>query len=105
MAETLKQHISKTPGVCGGRACITGHRIRVMDIVLWAEMRGYSADRIVEEVFPTITKSDVYAALAYYFDNPEDIDKDFRNDKEWATWAQANLPSRIPRELKEKLGG
>lgn len=98
MADLLKQRVTKTPGISGGRACIAGHRIRVMDIVLWHEMRGYSADRIVEEMFPSITKADVYAALAYYFDNPEDIDKDFRDDEESAKWAEANLPSAIPRD-------
>ena len=39
------------------------------------------------------------------FDNVEDIQKDFRNDEEWARWAETNLPSLIPRELKEKIGG
>jgi uncharacterized protein (DUF433 family) len=105
MADTLKERITKTPGICGGRACIAGHRIRVMDIVLWHEMRGYSAYRIVHELFPSIAEADVYAALAYYLDNAEEIEKDFRNDEEWAKWAEANLPSAIPRALKEKLGG
>lgn len=100
-----KQRITKTPGICGGRACIAGHRIRVMDIVGWHEKRGYSAARIVDELFPSITRADVHAALAYYFDNVEDIEKDFRNDEEWARWAEANCPSLIPRELKEKLVG
>lgn len=100
-----KQRITKTPGTCGGRACIAGHRIRVMDIVAWHVMRGYTAAKIVEEIYPSITLADVHAALAYYFDNVEDIDKDFRNDEEWARWAEANCPSSIPRELKEKLVG
>jgi uncharacterized protein (DUF433 family) len=100
-----KPHITKTPGVCGGRACIAGHRIRVMDIVAWHEMRGMSAAKIVEEIFPSITRADVHAALAYYFDHVEDIQKDFRQDEEWARWAEANLPSLIPPELMEKLGG
>lgn len=30
-------HIKKTPGVCGGKACIDGTRIRVMDIVVLHE--------------------------------------------------------------------
>jgi hypothetical protein len=76
-----------------------------MDIVVWHEMRGLSAAKIVEEIFPSITKADVHAALAYYFDNVEDIQKDFRHDEEWARWAESNLPSLIPPELKEKLGG
>jgi uncharacterized protein (DUF433 family) len=100
-----KPHITKTPGVCGGRACIAGHRIRVMDIVGWHERAGMSAAQIVAEVFPSLTKADVHAALAYYYDHPEDVEKDFRNDEEWARWAEANCPSLIPRELKEKLLG
>ena len=105
MENVVKQYITKTPGVCGGRACLAGHRIRVLDIVVWHEMRGHSAAKIVEELFPSITKADVHAALAYYFDNVEDIQEDFRNDEEWSHWAETNLPSLIPRELKEPLGG
>jgi uncharacterized protein (DUF433 family) len=98
-----KPHITKTPGVCGGRACIAGSRIRVQDIVVAHELRGYSATHIVEEMFAGISKAEVYAALAYYFDHREEIDNDFRKEEELDRWAQANCPSLIPRELKEKL--
>jgi uncharacterized protein (DUF433 family) len=104
MENVLTQHITKTPGVCGGRACIAGHRVRVMDIVGWHEHRGYTVAQIVEMV-PGINRADVHAALAYYFDHPEEIGNDFRNDDQWAQWAEENLPSLIPRELKEKLRG
>lgn len=104
MPNTITQHITKTPAVCGGRACIAGHRIRVMDIVVLHEMRGRSVKEIVA-AYPGITLADVHAALAYYFDNREDIEQDFRNDEEWARWAEANCPSLIPPELKEKLHG
>ena len=104
MNNVITQHITKTPGVCGGRACIIGHRIRVMDIVGWHEMRGMPVAEIVA-MFPGVTPADVHAALAYYYDNVEEIQEDFRKDQEWARWAEANLPSRIPRELGEKLGG
>jgi uncharacterized protein (DUF433 family) len=100
MADVIRQHITKTPGVCGGRACIAGHRIRVMDIVVWHEMRGYSADEVVD-MFPGITLADVHAALAYYFDNRAEIEADFRKDEEWARFAEANYPSK----LREKLRG
>jgi uncharacterized protein (DUF433 family) len=104
MRNVLTEHITKTAGVCGGRACIAGHRIRVMDIVGWHERRGYTVAQILE-MFPGITRADVHAALAYYYDNVEEIDGDFRNDREWAEWAEANLPSLIPAEMKEKLRG
>jgi uncharacterized protein (DUF433 family) len=99
-----RQHISKTPGVCGGRACIAGHRIRVQDIVVWHEMRGYCPDEIVD-MFPGITLADVFSALAYYFDNRQEIEDEFRKGEEWAEWARVNCPSKIPADLREKLRG
>ena len=100
MDDVVTEHIAKTPGLCGGRACISGHRIRVMDVVLWHEMRGYAPDEIVV-MFPGITLADVYAALAYYFDHRAEIEADFRHDEELA----APLRPRFPSKLQEKLGG
>src|SRR4051794_36458729 len=91
--------IVKTPDVCGGRACIAGHRIRVADIVVWHERRGYSPDEIVN-LFPGLTLSDVYAALAYYFDHRAEIEADLRLDETWAERLAAAGPSK----LRGKLG-
>ncbi|SRR5579883_2392457 len=104
MGDVMAQHITKTPGVCGGRACIAGHRIRVADIVVWHEMRGYCPDEIVA-MFPGITLADVYAALAYYFDHREEVDEEFRKADEWAEWMKANIPSKIPPELRARPNG
>ena len=96
-------HIEKTAGVCGGRACITGHRVRVMDIVTWHEKRGYAPDEIVN-LFPGITLADVYAAMAYYFDNRAEIEEDFRKADDQADWLTANIPSKVPAEFRGKRG-
>lgn len=104
MTNVITQHITKTTGVCGGRACIAGHRVRVMDIVAWHEKRGYSPDEVVD-MFPGITLADVYAALAYYFDNRQEIEDEFGKDDQWAEWLKTNIPSKIPPGLKEKAGG
>ena len=100
MSNVVTEHIKKTPGVCGGRACIAGHRIRVMDIVVWHEMRGYSPDEIVD-MFPGITLADVHAALAYYFDHRQEIEADFKRDEELAEKLRPLFPSK----LQEKLSG
>ena len=100
MEKVVMQHITKTPGICGGRACIAGHRIRVMDIVVWHEMRGYCADEVAA-MFPGITLGDVHAALAYYFDNVPEINDEFRKDEE----ASRQLLLRHPSKVREKLGG
>jgi uncharacterized protein (DUF433 family) len=94
MENVTKPYITKTPGVCGGRACIAGHRIRVMDIVVWHELRGYCADEVVD-MFPGITLAEVHAALAYYFDNREEIEAEFRRDREIDEWAREHAPSLL----------
>ena len=100
MQDVIRQHITKTPDVCGGKACIAGHRIRVMDVVVWHEMRGLCPEEIVFQ-FPGITLADVHAALAYYFDNRAEIEADFRREAEIAE----SLRPQFPSKLQEKLRG
>jgi uncharacterized protein (DUF433 family) len=97
------EHIVKTPGVCGGRACIAGHRIRVADVVVWHEQRGYCPEEVVA-MFPGITLADVYAALAYYLDNRQEIEADFRASEELGEQLKATVPSKIPAELRMNRG-
>lgn len=104
METVLAPHITKTPGVCGGRACIAGHRIRVTDIVVWHEKRGYSPDEIVD-LFPGITLADVHAALTYYFDHSQEIEDEFRKEQEWGHWLKDHIPSKVPADLREKATG
>jgi uncharacterized protein (DUF433 family) len=91
--------ITKTPSICGGRACIAGHRIRVADIVVWHEQRGYSADEIVA-LFPGLTLGDVHSALAYYFDHREEVQSDLAADRD----AEERLSELSRSRLREKLG-
>jgi uncharacterized protein (DUF433 family) len=110
-----KEHITKTPGVCGGRACIAGHRIRVMDIVLYHEEIGRTPAEIAE-MFPGITLADAHAALAYYHDNRAEIENDFevhRQAAEFGTTQPSKLKEALAKdpslrdkypELREKFG-
>ena len=82
-----KQHIAKKPGVCGGKPCIAGTRIRVQDIVVWTE-QGQSADEIVTG-YSHLTLGDVHAALAYYHDHREQIDRQMRESDEFAAKMEA----------------
>jgi uncharacterized protein (DUF433 family) len=89
-----KEHITKTPGVCGGKACIAGTRIRVMDVVTRHEQFGESPAEIVA-IFPGITPADVHAALTYYFDHRTEIENDFHKAEETAEWFKTNFPSKV----------
>jgi uncharacterized protein (DUF433 family) len=51
VVSVLDKHIEITPGVCGGKPRIAGHRIRVQEIAVWHEFQGLSPDEIVAQ-FP-----------------------------------------------------
>jgi uncharacterized protein (DUF433 family) len=75
------EHIVSTPGICGGRPRIAGHRIRVQDIVLAYEGTGgtWSVERIAEEY--EISLAQIHAALSYYYDHREEIEREMREDE------------------------
>ncbi|MFN8497984.1 MAG: DUF433 domain-containing protein [Anaerolineae bacterium] len=60
---SLMNRITLNPAQCGGRPCIRGMRIRVIDILeLFAA--GLSADEILAEL-PDLEPGDLKAALQY----------------------------------------
>jgi uncharacterized protein (DUF433 family) len=101
MEQTISEHIEITPGVCGGRPRIAGHRIRVQDIVVWHESLGRSADEIVAR-YPQLTLADVHAALAYYFDHGDEVRRQMMEDRRFAEDLRARIPSKVSAKLAEK---
>ena len=67
--------ITQTPGVNGGRPCIAGTRLSVAHIVDLVE-EGLSPSEIVSEAHPQLSLAQLYAALAFYHQNREAIDRD-----------------------------
>jgi uncharacterized protein (DUF433 family) len=79
-APTEYPHIVKSPDVRGGKPCIEGTRISVVDVVRLhkqglptSEMRGYFAK--------PLTPAQVHAALAYYYDHTDEIDRFFTREE------------------------
>lgn len=95
------ERITKTPGVCGGRACIAGHRVRVLDVVEWHEHRGMSPDEIVSQV-PSITLAGVHAALAYYYDHMDEIREEMRQEREQAENFRREHSSPVDSKLRRE---
>ena len=59
----LLERITINPDQCGGRPCIRGMRIRVIDVLdLFAA--GLTSEQILEEM-PDLEKEDLKAALQY----------------------------------------
>jgi uncharacterized protein (DUF433 family) len=87
-------HIEITPGVCGGKPCIVGTRIRVQDIVAYFN-QGQPAEEIIEH-YPQLTLADVYAAMAYYFDHQKAIDAQIANALSIIEESRRLFPSKLP---------
>jgi uncharacterized protein (DUF433 family) len=79
--EIVFSHITKDPRVCGGKACIDATRIRVIDVVQ-AHNEGYPPDQIRDlfAVTLTLTLAQVYSALAYADEHPQEIAADFASE-------------------------
>ncbi len=103
MTKTLINHIEVTPGTCGGKPRIAGHRITVQNIVIWHERMGMSPDEIVYH-YPGITLADVYAALSYYHDHLEDIRQQIADDDAFAEQIRAKTPSLVQEKLRKANG-
>jgi uncharacterized protein (DUF433 family) len=97
----ISQHIEITPGICGGKPRIAGHRIKVQDIVIWHERMGMSPDEIIFH-HPSISLADVYAALSYYHDNREVIRQQIAEGEAFAQKLQGNKSSLIDKILKSE---
>jgi uncharacterized protein (DUF433 family) len=75
-------HVVKTTGVCGGRARIEGTRVRVYNVAFLH--KDGATDGKIHEAYPDLTPAQIHAALAYYYDNREEIDAELAEDESWA---------------------
>ncbi len=76
-------HIVRAPQMFSGEPFIKGHRIRVRDVVVARDVEEMSPAEIVHKVYPSLTLSEVYAALAYYEDHRGEIDQLGRDESEF----------------------
>lgn len=74
-SKAVYEHIVRTPRLLAGEPRIRGHRIRVRDIVAARDFAGLTPEEIAANVYPDLTLAQVYAALAYYEDHREEIDR------------------------------
>ncbi|WP_193196046.1 DUF433 domain-containing protein [Nostoc sp. MG11] len=72
--------ITKTPGVCGGDACIANTRIPVWSLV--NDRRLGMSDARILEAFPHLTAADLVNAWAYADANLEEIEQAIRENEE-----------------------
>jgi len=98
------EHIEIVEGAGGPKPRIRGTRIRVEDVVGWYEEEGMSIAEIVEG-FPHITRADVHAALAYYWDHKDELDRRWAEDRAWVEEFRRTHSSPFQEALKRHRVG
>lgn len=72
--------VQKTPGVCGGDACVRHTRHTVAGLVQWRKL-GLTDDRILEH-HPDLSREDLEAAWTYYDSHGTEIEQAIREDED-----------------------
>ena len=98
--------IVRNQRIFGGKPIIGGHRISVHDIAARIH-QGYTAEQIAsDDVYPTLTLAEVYAALHYYYDHKEEIDREITEEtaeqKRLAQESMSPFALRLRQHIKEQ---
>jgi uncharacterized protein (DUF433 family) len=72
--------LTRSPEIRNGRPCIAGTRFTVHNVAIYYKM-GYTAEEITRE-YPHLPPAGIYAALAYYHANQNEIEADIAADEE-----------------------
>ncbi|MCU0568852.1 MAG: DUF433 domain-containing protein [Oculatellaceae cyanobacterium Prado106] len=72
--------ITRTPGVCGGDACIAGTRIPIW-VLVQARRLGVSESQLLED-YPSLTASDLTSAWVYADTHSDEIATALQDNEE-----------------------
>ena len=86
-------HITRTPGVRGGKPCIAVRGIKVQNVYIWHELMDMSADEIA--IAYDLTLAQIYAALTYAFEHLDGIKADIEEDE--------NIVEQFKKEHADKI--
>jgi uncharacterized protein (DUF433 family) len=87
-------HIVKTPGTCLGSARVDGTRITVKLIAEEAVHLRMTPEEVLL-AHPHLTMAQIHAALAYYWDNREEIEASIQEGNEVVEQLRAQFPSKL----------
>lgn len=75
-----KSWIQKTPGVCGGNACIRNTRVTVWGLVNSRRL-GATDDELLKTI-GGLTPDDLRVAWEYYTAHPDEIEQSIRENEQ-----------------------
>ena len=95
MSTVATERVTRTPGICGARACIAGPPNSRYGCP--GSLRSGGIDACPDRrAIPSITLSDVHSALAYYYDHQGEIESDIHENADAADQLRARFPSALP---------
>jgi uncharacterized protein (DUF433 family) len=94
----LDRYIESTADTRGGRPRLVGTRITVSDVVIMHMRLGQSIEEIAAKY--ELSLAAVYAALAYYHDHRDEIEKNLAADDAVADAFMRNNPSALQATLR-----
>ena len=78
MSTAIDTLLTRSPDVCGGRIRIEGTRVTVVQIVTCYQ-QGLTPEEIADQ-YPHVNLAQIYAALAYYHANRDEIDRELETE-------------------------
>ena len=93
----LAPHVAVDPEVRGGRPFIDGTGITIDHIVREREAARWSVEEIAEA--HDLSLAQVYAALAYYWDHKQELDRRMAEDEAFIEEMKQAYPSRLREQL------
>ena len=103
MAVDLDRYIETTPEIRGGRPRIADTRIAVADIALMYLRLGRSLEEIAGKY--DLPLAAAYAAMAYYYDHREELDRSIADDQAFAEAFRNDNPSPLRAKLQALKDG
>lgn len=79
-ARIVADHITKAPSVRGGKACIDGTRIRVMDVAL-LQRQGLAPEEMTRYFSVPLSLTQIQCALTYLYEHPGETETDIADGK------------------------
>ena len=98
MDTVFERHIEITGGVRGGKPRLSGTRMTVDDVVVLHLRLGQSLPEIAGRY--DLDPAAVHAAMAYYYDHRDEIDRSIEADRAYVEAFQRDNPSLLQEKLR-----
>ncbi len=95
MKKTNHPFIILDSNIRGSHPIISGTGIRVLDIVIEYQYKGYTVDQIID-YHPQLKLEQIHDTLSYYYENQEKIDRQIKEEKMYVEQLRKKTLKSLP---------